>query len=330
MKFLTSPRGHTLESPSSSPNLTLGIIDTEATKVVCDCLYENRESHSAEADDFDGFFLSQKRGANKNTHELPAKMIQHGHICWGFMGFKFWDMQMYTHFLFHFGFWLNILPRIVRKLQTDLSWGNLRQFMMYLDRGAYKRYHLQNKWWLAMILGLSLLLGDNAESPNRWWKLEEILSRHIGQQKRNRNILMNISSKFMVSQLYKKMILNFQRLVCCQGVFLGNDDNHLICYHNHIIWPAFHLSGWKALQQLLLRLLSIEGSVLLASAELRRPFLNAFVEELFEVSWLGSILRWWYLWSSYLYVFNMYPLILVGHWWIDMMDLDDRPRDAGS
>lgn len=259
-------------------------------------------------------------------------MIQHGHICWGFMGFKFWDIQMHTHFLFHFRLWQNILPKIVRKLQTDLSWGNLWQFMMYLDRGAYKRYHLQNKWWLVMILGLSLLLGDNAESPNRWWKLEETLSCHIGQQKRNRDILMNISSKFMVSQLYKKMILNFQRLVCCQGVFLGNDDNHLICYHNHIIWPAFHLSGWKALQQLLLRLLSIEGSVLLASAELRRPFLNAFVEELFEVSWLGSILRWWYLWSSYsyLYICNMYPLILVGNWWIDMMDLDDRPRDAGS
>lgn len=58
MKFFTSPRGHTLESPSGSPNLTLGIIDTEATKVVCDCLYENRESHSAEADDFDDFCLS--------------------------------------------------------------------------------------------------------------------------------------------------------------------------------------------------------------------------------------------------------------------------------
>ena len=73
-----------------------------------------------------------------------------------------------------------------------------------------------------------------------------------------------------------------------QGGFCGNDDNHLICYHhNHIILPpSFHLSGWKALQELLLRLLSIEtsvGSVLLASAELRRPFLNAFVEELLEV-----------------------------------------------
>ena len=151
-----------------------------------------------------------------------------------------------------------------------------------------------------MILGLSLLLGYNVESS-----LVETRGKFVLSYRPTKKESKHIDEHLI--QIYgfptKKMMLNFHRLVCCQGVFLGNDDNHLICYHNHIILSAFHLWGWKALQQLLLRLLSIEGSVLLASAELRRPFLNAFVEELFEVSWLGSILRWWYFWSSYLYIY---------------------------
>jgi len=61
--------------------------------------------------------------------------------------------------------------------------------------------------------------------------------------------------------------------------------------HNHMIYPSSTINpslptGWSSLQQLLHRLLGLHGHVLLASAMLRQPFLEAFTEQMAE-AWTG-------------------------------------------